>query len=167
MGDEAEALGFYELGDYNPYEYDESKGFTVWTQRDSTEILVSQMSNRHIQNAIRICRTQSECANFSCDSDLWNDWIDVFNSVLSERARKGTFVPTINTQPRPKNKPKKSKKNPFLNMTFTASSVTLKCHCGTNYQARVADLKRGWALSCSKRCAAIKRDYGRPNPTIV
>ena len=167
MGEEAEALGFYELGDYNPYEYEESKGFTVWTQRDSTEILVSQMSNRHIQNAIRICKVQSECATFSCDSDLWNDWIDVFNTVLSERARKGTFVPAINTQTQQKNKPKKSKKNPFLNMTFTSSSVTLKCHCGRNYEARVADLKRGWAFSCSKRCAAIKRDYGRPNPTIA
>ena len=36
------------------------------------------------------------------------------------------------------------------------------CHCDRKYEAREADLKRGWALSCSKRCAAIRRDYGKP-----
>lgn len=164
---EAEAIGFYELDDYNPYDYDESNGFNLWTQRDGSTILVSQMSNRHIQNSIGVCRQQAQCSTFSCDSDLWNDWIDVFNSVLSERARNRTFVPAINTQPKQKNKQKKSNKNPFLNMTFTASFINLRCHCGKQYEARGADLKRGWALSCSKRCAAIKREFGRPYPTII
>jgi len=36
------------------------------------------------------------------------------------------------------------------------------CHCGLHYEAREADLKRGWAMSCSKSCAAIRRDFGRP-----
>ena len=39
----------------------------------------------------------------------------------------------------------------------------MKCHCGEIYSAREADLNRGWGLSCSKRCAAIKRNYGRSN----
>lgn len=38
---------------------------------------------------------------------------------------------------------------------------TMQCHCGLIYQARSADLKRGWGLSCSKSCAAIRRDFGR------
>ena len=32
------------------------------------------------------------------------------------------------------------------------------CWCGTNYQARQADIKRGWGGSCSKSCAAIERE---------
>lgn len=48
-----------------------------------------------------------------------------------------------------------------------AATLALKCHCGDTYTARVADLERGWAMSCSKSCAAIKRDFGRPKPKRV
>ena len=44
---------------------------------------------------------------------------------------------------------------------------TMKCHCGNLYEARKADLKRGWALSCSKSCAAIRRAYRKPKATKV
>ena len=47
------------------------------------------------------------------------------------------------------------------------SKVELICHCGERYFAREADLKRGWGKSCSKSCAATKRDFGRPNPKRV
>lgn len=36
------------------------------------------------------------------------------------------------------------------------------CHCGVEYDAREADLKRGWGYSCSKSCAAKRRDFGAP-----
>lgn len=36
--------------------------------------------------------------------------------------------------------------------------VTRKCRCGATFQARPADVKRGWAKSCSKSCAANKRE---------
>jgi len=42
------------------------------------------------------------------------------------------------------------------------SKVWMVCHCGEEYQAREADLKRGWGYSCGKSCAAIRRDFGRP-----
>ena len=42
---------------------------------------------------------------------------------------------------------------------------TMKCHCGGLYEARKADLKRGWALSCSKSCAAARRTYRKPKAT--
>lgn len=45
--------------------------------------------------------------------------------------------------------------------------MKLKCHCGKVYDARPADIKRGWAKTCSKRCAAIKRAYERPNATTL
>lgn len=47
------------------------------------------------------------------------------------------------------------------------TKIELKCHCGEHYFAREADIKRGWGLSCSKSCAAIRRDYGRPKATRV
>lgn len=39
--------------------------------------------------------------------------------------------------------------------------VKMICHCGKHYLARDADLARGWARSCSKHCAAVRRDFGR------
>lgn len=45
--------------------------------------------------------------------------------------------------------------------------ANMQCHCGAEYQAREADLKRGWGLSCSKSCAAIRRDFGRPKAKRV
>lgn len=43
--------------------------------------------------------------------------------------------------------------------------MQLKCWCGTLYTAREHDVKRNWAKTCSKSCAATKRAYGRPNAT--
>ena len=37
--------------------------------------------------------------------------------------------------------------------------VEVTCECGTVFLARTADVKRGWAKSCSKSCAAIKREW--------
>jgi hypothetical protein len=42
--------------------------------------------------------------------------------------------------------------------------LKLECWCGRKYEAREADIKRGWGFSCCKSHAAIKRDYGRSNP---
>lgn len=38
-----------------------------------------------------------------------------------------------------------------------------KCdHCGRKYRADPRNLKRGWGLCCSKRCAASKRERSKP-----
>ena len=45
--------------------------------------------------------------------------------------------------------------------------VTVKCRtCGTPFQARLADRKRGWGLYCSKSCKAIRQTQitGRGRP---
>jgi hypothetical protein len=59
--------------------------------------------------------------------------------------------------------------NPSLKNRFPSCGGTqaMKCHCGDIYEARIADLRRGWALSCSKSCAATRRSYGRPKATKV
>ncbi len=43
--------------------------------------------------------------------------------------------------------------------------IGMKCHCGKSYEAKSADLKRGWGLSCGKRCAAVRRKYKKPAAT--
>lgn len=47
------------------------------------------------------------------------------------------------------------------------AKVNMRCHCGQHYKARKADILRNWGLSCSKRCAAIRREFGRPAATIL
>lgn len=38
------------------------------------------------------------------------------------------------------------------------ASVIRTCRCGKKFEARLVDIKRGWAKSCSKSCAAKKRE---------
>lgn len=39
-----------------------------------------------------------------------------------------------------------------------------KCdNCGTEYNADNRNLKRGWGLTCSKSCAASKREKSKPS----
>ena len=37
-------------------------------------------------------------------------------------------------------------------------TIERTCRCGNKFKARVADIKRGWAKSCSKSCAALRRE---------
>lgn len=36
--------------------------------------------------------------------------------------------------------------------------IKMTCSCGKEYEARQADLNRGWGKDCSKSCAAKKRE---------
>jgi len=43
-----------------------------------------------------------------------------------------------------------------------AKIITRKCQrCKCEFEAREADVKRGWAKFCSKSCKAIKQTYGK------
>lgn len=39
-----------------------------------------------------------------------------------------------------------------------AKTVQVSCGCGARFTARAADRARGWARSCSKSCAAKRRE---------
>lgn len=143
MGQGAESAGGYE-SEYCPYEDGLVNG--RWYQKTGGFIHVSKMSKRHLQNTIALCERTKVAANFSCDADLWQDWIDLLSDELENR-------------PVTASKPKQS------STIIRGHKEGMKCHCGTEYKARTADLKRGWGLSCSKRCAAIRRDFGRPAAT--
>jgi len=41
--------------------------------------------------------------------------------------------------------------------------VERTCHCGNKFQAKSADVKRGWAKCCSKACAARLREQKTGN----
>lgn len=85
-------------------------------------------------------------ANFTCEKEKWNSWVEVFDDELYNCSNTNReFNPTTPT----------SKDNQ------RGKKTTMICHCGQEYKAREADLKRGWGKSCSKRCASIRRMYGK------
>ena len=52
-----------------------------------------------------------------------------------------------------------STNNPLVNIM--AATVQRKCKnksCGALFTARTADVKRGWALFCSKSCKAVRQE---------
>ena len=144
MGQGTDSCGGYEH-DYNPYE----DGLILgdWTQRDGSKINVSKMSVRHLKNSKRIAEQAVYEACFECDKEMWQDWVDVFDKEIWDRGKIK------------KDKPKNTKSKPT---TTRGSKVIMICHCGNEYEARTADINRGWGLSCSKRCASIRREFGRP-----
>lgn len=162
---EAEGMGAYEP-EYDDYEYELGSG--KWFQESGDAIEISKMSDSHIKNCIRLCERKAMSANFSYNVEKWECWIEDFESELSDRRMKGISIKgksKPSDTPRKKRKPAKCIKSQLK--LVTTSKVDMLCPCGGEYVARVADLKRGWATSCSKRCAAIKREFGRPDATII
>ena len=131
-------------------EYDElEEGLAsgAWTERDGSTIYPHQMSDRHLKNAARHGRRKAYAANFTHDADNFRAWEDVFEQEFMSRAMSDKPSPNA----------KKQKATPQRGAT-----VDMVCHCGRLYRARTADLNRGWAKSCSKSCAAIRRKHRKP-----
>lgn len=162
---EAEGMGAYEP-EYDPY--DDELGSGQWIQESGSRIDINKMSDSHIKNCIRLCQRKAMSASCTYDEGVWESWIEDFESELNHRRMNGISIKRKSqpsNTPRKKRKPAKCIKAQLK--TITTSTVNMLCHCGGEYVARVADLKRGWATSCSKRCASIKREYGRPDATII
>lgn len=148
MGQGTDSCGGYEV-EYDPYENVGSDG--LWPQRNGTEIRISSMTVSHMRNAQRICRQLASCATFTDEQEKWESWVEVFEDEISCRERHAPKVLKPATPPKPQR----------------GTKVRMKCFCGQEYDAREADLKRGWALTCSKSCSAIRREFGRPKATKV
>lgn len=144
MGQGTESCGGYEV-DYDEYEECGVDGY--WIQRDGTRIKIEDMAVSHMRNCQRICRQLAACATFTDEADKWNDWVEVFENAIDSR-------------PQAPLKPVTAPKAPQR-----GKMVAMICHCKTEYDAREADLKRGYGYSCGKRCAAIRREFGRPKAT--
>lgn len=137
MGQGAESCGGYEL-DYDEYEENLTSG--VWTQRDGTGIEVSKMQVSHIKNTLRMVRGLAASASFTSEAEKWEAWADIFEEELARRVDVPAKAKTAQP-PRP----------------ARGAKAQMVCHCGKHYEAREADLKRGWGLSCSKSCAAHRK----------
>jgi hypothetical protein len=142
MGQGTDSCGGYDV-EYDAYEEGLDSG--LWTQRDGRSIPLSQMTVQHMKAAQRLCRNMALAATFTCEEDKWNAWVDAFENEIDTRSEP------------PKVAVKAVKAAPVRGTT-----VRMICHCNAEYDARQADLKRGWGLSCSKRCSAIRREFGRP-----
>jgi len=148
MGQGAESCGGYDV-EYDAYEEGLVDG--RWTQSNGSSIKIKDMTTSHIRNSIGICENASRAANFSCDTDKWNEWVGIFESELQYRG-ESRFKPIATYD------------SPEMINPVRGAKLELICHCGNKYSPRLADLKRGWARSCSKRCASIKRDFRKPDP---
>lgn len=143
MGQGTESCGGYDV-EYDPYEEGLEKG--EWTLRSGGSISITKMTPRHLRNAIQVCKNLAACATFTDQEDKWNAWVEMMEDELSRRPKP---APKTVKATAPKEKPR-------------GKTVQMICFCGTEYPARQADLNRGWGLTCSKRCAAIRREFGRP-----
>ncbi len=157
MGQGAESCGGYEI-DYDPcYEELRSNSEPCWTMKDGSSMPISRMTKTHLRGAIRVAERSSLSQSFSCDSETFDEWVDILTSELDSRGYNSK-KPTIQ---------KSVIDNIKSKFPARGAKQQMKCHCGNEYAARKADLKRGWAKSCSKSCAATRREYGRPAATKV
>lgn len=154
MGQGTDSAGGYDVV-YDPYHEHIADG--NWVQSDGSLINVSDMTLRHLRNARRVAVRESKSASFSCDSENFNEWVELFDLEIEKRqAQKDkTNLP--------------SKEKPANRVEYKSRGLKSKmvCHCGIHYEARLADLKRGWGFSCSKSCASIRREYKKPKAKPV
>lgn len=143
MGQGAESCGGYEL-EYD--EYEEGLHDGIWRTQDGARVHVSKMSYKHLRNTRALCSRLQATSTFSSEADKWGEWVDVLTNEIDSRPEQKDKV----------HRPKKATK------PITGKKVQMKCYCGKVYEAREADLKRGWGLTCCKSHAAVRREYGRP-----
>ena len=154
MGQGPDSCGGYDV-EYDPYEEGLIDG--IWMTKNHEPIRVSKMGDNHIKNSIRLCKELSRTATFENEKEKWENWVDVFEDELHARSQRiqSTAQP-VSAEPSKPETPYKPR----------GKKVAMICHCGTEYEARQADLNRGLGYSCSKSCAAIRRDFGRPKAKI-
>lgn len=136
---------------YDPYE--ENLGTGVWTSQEG-DVHVSKMTTKHLKAAKRRCEMLAATASYTSEQQKWEDWVSIFEEELDKRD-----LVEVKSKPVHCARPKATTVVPYKPR---GTKIKMVCFCGSTYEARLADLKRGWGLTCSKRCAAIRREFGRP-----
>lgn len=142
MGQGTESCGGYDV-EYDPYH--EGLVTSQWTQRNGVSIHVKDMTLNHLRGASVIAGRAAQRATFSSNSEMWSEWVELFEREIESRGKEETQPKAVRHA-----------------SPIRGTTAEMVCHCGAPYLAREADLSRGWALSCSKSCAAARRDFGRP-----
>uniref|UniRef100_A0AAU6W0Q5 Uncharacterized protein n=1 Tax=Pseudomonas phage Pavpe01 TaxID=3138545 RepID=A0AAU6W0Q5_9VIRU len=186
MGQGTDSCGGYEV-EYDPYD-DDHIANGQWTQRNGVTISLSSMSLRHLYNAREVARKAARRATFTDTSDKWDAWADSFTAEIERRETK----PGLSQYKQVNNRITRAEQFKGLPPgTYVVSGeasahlaaqvasqlmrtnapaprgtmIEMICHCGEPYAARLADLNRGWGLSCSVRCASIRKAYHKPAAT--
>ena len=136
----------YDYYDDEEDEYSDALASGCWKQRDGKLIEVSSMSISHLQNAKRTAALAKNRANSTSEQASWQEWIETFDNAIHKK--------------RPEPAPVKAESKPAR-----GAKVKMVCNCGHYYEARQADVSRGWGLSCSKSCASVRREFKRPAAT--
>lgn len=142
MGQGTESCRGYDM-EYDEYEENLCSG--RWVQRDGSSIEVSKMQTGHIKNTLRMVRSLALSSSFTSEDEKWEAWAEIFEDELARRV----------------NLPAKDKSASHA-QPVRGLKVQMVCHCGKHYEAREADLKRGWGFSCSKSCAASRKAFRLP-----
>lgn len=129
-------------------EYADALADGVWVQRDGSRIRIGQMTTNHLRGAVRVAGGAAKRATCTSDQEVWAEWVAALESEIAIRGKEVAPVAIY--------------VSPEAVKPTRGAKLTMICHCGTEYEARKADIQRGWGLSCSKRCASIRREYGRP-----
>lgn len=180
MGQGTESCGGYEV-EYDPYDRDQIVN-GVWTQRNGVTIKLSDMSLRHLYNAREVAQKASRRTTFTDESDKWEDWADAFSAEIERREVKPALTQYKQFNGRIQRAAFDVTSSPLTCHEIASevvaaahgqrkyvaprgTMIAMICHCGTAYDARLADLNRGWGLSCSVRCASIRKAYSKPAAT--
>lgn len=168
MGQGTESCGGYDVA----YDALTDAPDGVWIQANGVGIRVTQMALSHLVNARRLAQRHAETATFTDDADRWREWVDLFDEEIDHRRAQprsatssGMATPSAHQSVSGTSEERGGVLNGLagrVKPVVRGAKATMVCHCGQRYEARTADVKRGWGLSCSKRCAAIRRDFGRP-----
>lgn len=147
MGQGTDSCGGYEV-DFD--EFEEAIDRNMWPAKGG-DVKLSEMTLSHMRGARRYCQLRAQGCNFSADAEEWESRADMFDSMIDShmRTQNASKAVTPSKPPQP----------------VRGTKVTMICHCKAEYQARQADLNRGNGYSCSKRCAGIRREFGRPKAT--
>lgn len=128
----------------------------LWIMRGGETIYINKMGDTHLKNTLNyVGRLYNKEYDYS-RKQVWLGYISAFRNELDSRVittKPKSIVLTVATS--------------ITTKSSVGVMVSMRCHCGVVYDARQSDLNRGWALSCGKSCAALRRANNLPAATKI
>lgn len=89
-----------DFEDYEEDAFEEALGSDYWPAKDG-KILIAEMHQKHIYNAIRLCNYRKRIANSTHEQEVFESWIEIFEEELKSRP-KSLLRPANNLRARGK-----------------------------------------------------------------